>query len=155
MQWVQRYNGTGNEFDGADRIVLDTAGNVYVTGRSRGSGGSDDDCVTIKYSQSLGVNQISSEIPEKFSLSQNYPNPFNPSTKISFAIPSYVKSEMSNVKIIIYDVLGREVQILVDENLSPGTYEIDFDGSNLPSGVYYYVLTSSDFTQTKKMVLIK
>ena len=108
-----------------------------------------------------GVNQISTEIPEKFSLSQNYPNPFNPTTTIRFAIPSNVKSEMSNVKIIIYDVLGREVQILVNENLIPGTYEVDFDGSNLPSGVYYYKLEVSDpstplrVTETRKMVLIK
>jgi hypothetical protein len=109
----------------------------------------------------VGINQISSEIPEIYSLSQNYPNPFNPTTIIRFAIPSYVKSEMSNVKIFIYDVLGREVQTLVNENVSPGTYEVDFDGSNLPSGVYYYKLEVSDHsnplrvTETKKMVLIK
>jgi hypothetical protein len=62
---------------------------------------------------------------------------------------------MSNVKIIIYDALGREVQTLVNENISPGTYEVDFDGSNLPSGVYYYTLISDSFTETKRMVLIK
>jgi hypothetical protein len=68
---------------------------------------------------------------------------------------------MSNVKIIIYDALGREVQTLVNENLSPGTFEVDFDGSNLPSGIYYYKLEVSDpsaplrVTETKKMVLIK
>ena len=103
----------------------------------------------------VGINQISSEVPEKFSLSQNYPNPFNPTTTIRFAIPSNVKSEMSNVRIIIYDALGREVQTLVNEKLSPGTYEVDFDGSNLPSGVYYYQLEAGSFSEAKKMVLIK
>ena len=103
----------------------------------------------------VGINQISSEVPEKYSLSQNYPNPFNPVTIIRFAIPSNVKSEMSNVKIIIYDVLGREVQTLINENLSPGIYEVDFDGSNFSSGVYYYTLSTNDFIETKRMVLIK
>jgi photosystem II stability/assembly factor-like uncharacterized protein len=102
-----------------------------------------------------GFDPPNNEIPAEFSLSQNYPNPFNPTTKIRFAIPSNVKSEMSNVKIIIYDALGREVQTLVNENISPGTYEVDFDGSNLPSGVYYYTLISDSFTETKRMVLIK
>lgn len=98
----------------------------------------------------LGINQISTEVPEKFSLSQNYPNPFNPATNIKFQIP---KSEF--VKIVVYDVLGKEVQTLVNKQLSPGTYEVDFDGSALPSGVYYYMLEAGEFNQTKKMVLIK
>ena len=115
----------------------------------------------VQYGQMLGINQISSEVPIEFSLLQNYPNPFNPATTIRFAIPPNVKSEMSNVKIIIYDALGREVQTLVDENLSPGTYEVEFDGSNFPSGVYYYKFEVSDpstplrVTETKKMVLLK
>lgn len=104
-----------------------------------------------------GINQISSEVPEKFSLSQNYPNPFNPFTKLKFSIPNAPLSfgEGLGVGLIIYDVLGREVQKLVNEQLSPGTYEVDFDGSNLPSGVYYYTLISDSFTETKGMVLIK
>ena len=109
----------------------------------------------------VGINQISSEVPEKYSLLQNYPNPFNPSTNIRFSIPQLGDAYMRPVQLIVYDALGREVQILADENLSPGTYEVDFDGSNLPSGVYYYKLEVSDpsaplrVTETKKMVLIK
>jgi hypothetical protein len=112
----------------------------------------------------VGINQISTEIPIDYSLSQNYPNPFNPATRIRFSIPlSRGVSEGRGVltKLIVYDALGREVQTLVNENLSPGTYEVDFDGSNLPSSVYYYKLEVSDHsnplrvTETKKMVLIK
>ncbi|HEY3250095.1 MAG TPA: T9SS type A sorting domain-containing protein [Ignavibacteria bacterium] len=108
----------------------------------------------------VGINQISSEVPETFSLSQNYPNPFNPTTNIGFRI-----ADFGLVKLVIYDVLGREIQTLVNEELKPGTYEVEFparqslgaggDGSNLPSGVYYYTLSAGDFVQTKKMVLIK
>jgi hypothetical protein len=111
----------------------------------------------------VGINQINTEIPDKFELSQNYPNPFNPVTKIKFSIPNASLSfgEGLGVGLIIYDALGREVQTLVNENLSPGTYEVDFDGSNLPSGVYFYKLEVNEhgsgqgFTETKKMVMIK
>jgi flagellar hook assembly protein FlgD len=62
---------------------------------------------------------------------------------------------MSNVRLTVYDALGKEVEVLVNQQLSAGTYEVDFDGTNLPSGVYYYILESEEFTQSKKMVLIK
>jgi len=104
----------------------------------------------IQYGNILGINYINSEIPDRFSLSQNYPNPFNPITKLKFQIP---KSGL--VKLIVFDVLGKEVQVLVNQHLSPGTYEVDFDGSNLPSGVYYYKIETEEFAETKKMVLLK
>jgi Secretion system C-terminal sorting domain len=103
----------------------------------------------------VGVNLISTEIPTEFSLSQNYPNPFNPMTKVKFDVMSNVKGQMSNVRLTVYDALGKEVEVLVNQQLSAGTYEVDFDGTNLPSGVYYYILESEEFTQSKKMVLIK
>ena len=86
---------------------------------------------------------------------QNYPNPFNPSTLIKFDIPNGAKNEKSNVKIVIYDVLGKQVAVLLDEKLSPGTYEVDWDASDYPSGVYFYSLSSESVVQTRKMVLIK
>ena len=98
---------------------------------------------------------INSEIPNQFSLSQNYPNPFNPTTTIRFAIPLNVKRETSNLKLIIYDILGREVATLVNEQLQAGTYETDWDASNEPGGVYYYKLTSGDFSEIRKMVLVR
>jgi hypothetical protein len=97
-----------------------------------------------------GINQISSEIPEDFSLSQNYPNPFNPQTNIKFQIP-----ESGFVKLTIFDALGREIQTIVHRQLSPGIYSVDFNGSNLPSGIYYYRIEAGSYTETKKMVLIK
>jgi len=103
----------------------------------------------------IGIVNLANDLPYNFSLSQNYPNPFNPHTKIKFDIPAIVRGQTSNVKLIIYDVLGREVTTLVDEELKPGTYEADWDGSNFSSGVYFYKLISNDFVETKKMVLMK
>ncbi len=103
----------------------------------------------------IGLRNISNEIPNQFSLSQNYPNPFNPSTKIIFAIPSNVKSQTSNVKLIIFDLLGREVATIVNHQLQPGTYEVEWDASIYTSGVYFYRLSSDEFTESKKMLLIK
>jgi hypothetical protein len=96
------------------------------------------------------VHPISSEIPSKYSLSQNYPNPFNPVTIINYQLP------VSNqVRLVIYDILGREIAVLVNEKLSSGTYEVKWDGSNYPSGMYFYKLITAEYTETRKMVLIK
>ena len=103
----------------------------------------------------IGINTISEEIPSAFSLKQNYPNPFNPATKIKFAVSSNVRRQTSDVKLIIYDVTGREVTTLVDQTLNPGTYEITFDASMYSSGVYFYRLTADRFTDIKKMLLVK
>ncbi len=97
-----------------------------------------------------GFNNISSEIPKSFSLCQNYPNPFNPTTNIKFDIP-----KQSFVKLVIYDMLGREVATLVNEQLKAGTYQADWNAPAFPSGVYFYKLQTESYTETKKMVLIK
>ena len=86
----------------------------------------------------------------EFRLDQNYPNPFNPATKIHFSIP-----RRSNSSLIVYDVLGREIKVLLNRELNPGDYEVDFDGSQLTSGIYFYKLTSGSFTRIRKMILIK
>ena len=99
--------------------------------------------------------------PQSFHLFQNYPNPFNPTTVIRFSIPSVIairqmpEKQSLLVSLKIYDVLGNEVSTLVDEYENPGTYEINFHASNLPSGVYFYRLQTGVFTQTKSMLLIK
>ena len=98
----------------------------------------------------LSVNTISNEIPDRFSLSQNYPNPFNPNTIINYQL-----SMFNYVSLKVYDVLGKEVATLVNEKQSAGKYEVEFDGSNLTSGVYFYKLTAGEFTDTKRMILIK
>ena len=96
------------------------------------------------------VNVEVSSQPEEYSLSQNYPNPFNPSTKIKYSIP-----HSSNVTIKVFDILGNEIETLIGEEKPAGTYEINFDASNLPSGVYFYRLKAGSFVETKKMVLMK
>jgi len=98
----------------------------------------------------VGINRIGSEIPENFSLSQNYPNPFNPKTVISFQL---AVNSFTTLK--IYDILGREVETLVNESLKPGSYEVDFNGSNISSGVYFYKLSAGGFSDTKKMIIVK
>ena len=103
----------------------------------------------------IGIHNISSEIPVNFSLSQNYPNPFNPKTKIKFDLMEEGRFKTQEVKLVIYDITGKEIQTLVNETMKPGSYEVTFDGSNLPSGVYFYKLTAGNYIESKKMILIK
>jgi len=115
------------------------------------------------FSTLVSVENKQEELPAQFNLSQNYPNPFNPTTKIKFSIPSPtsplskggMQGGLTNVSLIVYDILGREVKTLLNEVKAPGTYEITFDASRLASGVYFYRLTSGHYSQTKKMILIR
>ena len=100
----------------------------------------------------VGIQNTSTEIPGSFSLSQNYPNPFNPSTKIRFDLSSNIDG---NIKLAVYDITGREIALLLNSKLSPGSYEYTFDGSGFSSGVYFYKLESENFVETKRMVLVK
>ncbi len=99
----------------------------------------------------------SNNLPTEFKLYQNYPNPFNPITKISYAIPTGAKSYLHsiNVKLIVYDILGRKIKTLINKNQPPGNYEITFNASSYPSGVYLYKLDAGNYHQTKKMTLLK
>jgi uncharacterized delta-60 repeat protein len=155
--WVTRYNGPGNGYDQAFSLALDSSGNVYVTGESQGDG-TDYDYCTIKYFQTPSdVKEESGERqrPSEFVLSQNYPNPFNPTTKIEFTL-----AKSGFVTLQIYDVLGRKVRTLVSEELSSGYKSVIWDGKNddgkdLASGVYFYQLKVGDFSEPKKMLLLK
>jgi subtilisin-like proprotein convertase family protein len=120
----------------------------------------------ITYTSTISIKETSSLLPDNFLLFQNYPNPFNPSTKIAFKIPGSLSRlyreegygfsrGVGLVSLKIYDITGREVQTLVNEELQPGTYEVTFDGSLLTSGVYFYQLRAGNFIETKKMLLIK
>ena len=107
----------------------------------------------LRYCASGIVTAVDAEtdvLPSEFSLGQNYPNPFNPSTNIGFTI-----ADFGLVRIVVYDLLGREVAVLVNERKAPGTYSIRFDASGLSSGIYLYRLTGGRFVQTRKMVVIK
>ena len=122
------------------------------------------DDITIGNRYPIGITKISENIPASFSLHQNYPNPFNPVTKIKFSLPKIPLNPPFNqsgeersgggfVLLKVYDILGKEVAILVNEQLSPGSYVVNWNSAGLASGVYYYTLIYGDISQTKKMIV--
>ena len=156
--WVCGDNGvlykTTNE--GIDWVKINTGLNTPFkcvkfinenTGFITGDGGT---IMKTTNGGSVFISQTQTEIPSSFRLEQNYPNPFNSSSKFKFKI-----SKLGDVKIIVYDVQGREVQTLVNERMNAGTYEVRFDGSGLTSGVYFYRMEAGNFTETKRMILTK
>jgi len=115
----------------------------------------------------IGIEPISTIVPAKFNLFQNYPNPFNPKTKIRFQIPQILspfEGGRGMTRLIIYNILGQGITTLVNEALKPGIYEVEWDGGNFASGVYFYHLVVGDnnnnnnrgiYSSTRKMVLLK
>lgn len=143
--WTQWNDGMGNQTVNTFCIF-----NNYIFAGTQTNG-----IYRRPLSDLTGIKKVSIEIPNEFSLSQNYPNPFNPETKIKFAVPSAGNGRECSVQIIIYDVLGREVALLVNKELKPGIYEIYFDAAGYSCGVYFYRLITADFTDAKRMVLLK
>jgi hypothetical protein len=109
--------------------------------------------LTITYAQVIGVTG-NHNVPNQFHLYQNYPNPFNPVTKIKFSIPQGTGKEQS-VNLKIYDILGREVAVLINQEMRPGSYLVEWNAINFASGIYFYRLEAGQFAETKKMVLVK
>jgi hypothetical protein len=145
--------------DGFPYITPDGLYFFYTTEKP-GDAGYNPYWISAEYIYNLipiGINN-QSEIVRDFKLFQNYPNPFNPGTKIKFELTG-----QRNIKLVIYDILGREIQTILNEKLSSGTHVIDFDGSNLPSGVYFFKLEAGNpstgsgqsFVEVKKMILVK
>jgi hypothetical protein len=139
-------------------MKMDDAGNIYVTGTRSMNEWSV--FTTVKYSQTLV--DVKEATPLTFALEQNYPNPFNPTTTIRYSLPSQsINSAQgragvgSYVTLKVYDVLGREVATLVNEMKQPGRYTVQFDGSGLASGVYFYRLSTTNFVQTRKLLSLK
>lgn len=137
--WYDKNNN--NTIDGSDFVV-----STKITSAA----------ITIS---PIGINIISTEIPDKYELEPNYPNPFNPVTKIKFDIPQHhlplQGEDKDGVLLIVYDLLGREVTTLVNEQLKPGSYSVDWDGTGFAGGVYFYSLITDEFIETKRMVLVK
>jgi plastocyanin len=104
----------------------------------------------IVVNTSSDVQTSNNNVPSSFDLSQNFPNPFNPSTKISFSLP-----QKSNFTLKIYNAIGQEIKTLVNGEADAGIHEIEFNGSNLASGIYFYRLSTPGFTDTKRLVLLK
>jgi hypothetical protein len=146
QQWLITSPGGGHN------IAVDSLRNVYVTGTNS----LDSSICTIKYSQITGVIKTSNEIPLAYKLGQNYPNPFNPNTKIKYDVTANGKGQTADVKLIIYDVLGKTISVLVNEHQKPGKYEVDFKGNEFSSGIYFYSMyINGEKIDTKMMALIK
>ncbi|MBN8584997.1 MAG: T9SS type A sorting domain-containing protein [Ignavibacteria bacterium] len=134
-----------------DYIGIDAYdGKVIPVWTDQRKGYPDQEIYTANLSGLIFVSPVSTEIPVRYELYQNYPNPFNPVTKIRFDLPA-----SAFTKIVIFDALGREVKTVFSQNLSAGKYETEYNGSNLSSGIYFYTITSGDFIETKKMLIIK
>jgi len=141
--------GTNVRF--GDYADIDYVGiNVVPVWTDERNGGFNMDIFTAEISEFIGVENQQNSVPVDYTLNQNYPNPFNPSTVISFGLP---KSAYITLK--VFDLLGKEVRELVKGDLEKGFHSYRFDGSNLTSGVYFYTLTTGDYTETKKMLMVK
>lgn len=134
---------------GIKRILLPLGTNrISFLGKSAFGNDLFIDSICVKHP--VGIQPISNGVPKVYSLSQNYPNPFNPSTSITYALP-----KAGNVELRVYDIIGREVTVLVNDFRQANTYTVSFDASNLASGVYFYRIKTGDFTDSKKMLLVK
>jgi hypothetical protein len=134
-----------------DYIGIDFWGNRIVpVWTDERAGGFDMEIFTAQIDITTGIKPVVNTIPSQIELKQNYPNPFNPMTNIRYGLP-----KNSFVKLTVYNALGREIETLVNEKQSAGTYETAFDASRYPSGVYFYRLTTDGFSETRKMLLIK
>jgi hypothetical protein len=134
-----------------DYIQIDAYdGKVIPVWTDQRKGYPNQEIYTANLSGLLAVNPISTEVPVSFALYQNYPNPFNPTTKIRFDLP-----KGSFTKIVVFDAIGREIRTIFSQVLTAGAYETEFNASNLTSGVYFYKITSGEFSETKKMLVVK
>lgn len=160
--WSTPQNITNTQFEDEMYPVVAKTGNTnnypfitYQWSRIPGCQGFTDlqsQCISkqVFISTVIGIKPISTEIPAKFSLSQNYPNPFNPSTTINFAVAG-----KENVKLIVYDITGKQVDVMVNQEMLPGTYSVKFDASRLSSGVYFYRLEAGTYSEVRKMIFVK
>ncbi|MBI1933096.1 MAG: T9SS type A sorting domain-containing protein [Ignavibacteriales bacterium] len=149
---TQKLNG--GQWNYLTTVELNNEGTLSIKVNGNSTGLAIADAFRLIYVEPItGIEQ--NKVPDNFTLYQNYPNPFNPVTTIKYSIPANEKSEAHNVKLLIFDILGNEVAVLVNEIQTSGEYKVSFNASNLASGTYFYRLQVGDYSQTKKMLLIK
>jgi hypothetical protein len=151
--WTQqgpKINGTGDVLNAhqGSSIAISSTGDTFIEGGP--DYGLGLGAAWVFATPTAGIEPFSSGLQPGVTLSQNYPNPFNTTTKLKFQI-----SKLSDTKVIVCDVIGREVSTLVNKPLDPGMYEVDFDGGNIPAGTYFYKLETDGSVEMKKMILIK
>ena len=156
------YNGNANDEDVAYDVALDRDDNVYITGyttprlfaNAESGGKRGSNYITLKYfegtlSEELHPNLVN-QAPNTYKILPNYPNPFNPVTHIRFELPGTY-----DIRLSIFDVTGKEIEVLVNGLLEPGTYDIEWDASRFASGTYFFRIQSNEFSETRKMILVK
>jgi N-acetylmuramoyl-L-alanine amidase len=131
-------------------LSFDSFQMTYIPGNQNIATVYFDDLRTAVFAPTDVEEETGTILPTEFTLQQNYPNPFNPTTQIKFSVP-----QTSNVKMIVTDILGKEIAVLVNDNLNAGNYSANFDASSISSGVYFYTLITDNFIQSKKMILMK
>ncbi len=149
-QVTASFSGSGTSFTFSGNYHVDSTYNVTQSGQKRAQYSALASISISPYKLPTAVKSASDKLPKTFQLYPNYPNPFNPSTMIFYDVPT-----TSIVSLTVYDLLGREVETLVNQRQSPGKYGVRFDGSRLASGVYIYRLQAGSFSQTKKLMLVK
>jgi len=168
QQSLNAYGNDGNHFNDSINKPPNNAVGQVIADALHYSSDHLPILALFRFESTIGITPVSNEIPHEYKLYQNYPNPFNPVTTIQFSIPilrivdaaggQLVPHSMREgvfISIKVYDIIGREVSELIDEQLTPGEYEVNFDAGNLPGGVYFYRLTAGDFIDSKKMILVK
>jgi hypothetical protein len=156
--WVNNlYNGTSSQRTGSELSSLIV--NLPPYGSAVYTISTEEEMVLLPdLPPIVSVDDEENSAPDNYILKQNYPNPFNPSTIIEYSIPgnaSLQTGSQQNVSLVIYDILGREIAVLVNETQSPGNYRAEFNASNLSSGIYFYRLSAGTFTRVKKMMLVR
>jgi photosystem II stability/assembly factor-like uncharacterized protein len=147
--YVSNNNGT-NWIQRSEGLSGFNVQNLYILNNYIFAGAFSGSILRRSLSEITGITNLSSETPSSFSLSQNYPNPFNPVTNIEFSVP-----KSSFVKLAVFDITGREIETLVNQNMTAGTYKADWDASRYSSGIYFYTISSESYRETKKMMLVK
>lgn len=151
VEFKKPYGGSEYDFVVAPGTFVSFTYEIFDNeGADHWMNGFDATILTLDFSGLTDVENISGNMPTSYNLEQNYPNPFNPSTKISFSVPT-----AGLVNIDVFNAIGQKVTTLVNEQMNAGNYSVDFNAVNLTSGIYFYKMTSANYSATRKMILIK